>query len=287
MPVPGVRTLVVSVLAAAVAVRMTATQPLTGAYARIAADPAGALRGAADGWTVSGTLGDATAQGLRDVPVAAFLWLTDVLGVPSVGGRTVWSVLVLVLAAVGAVRLARAGVAAVDTPHEPWTPWVGAALFACAPVLVTTVQHAPGDGLVVALLPWVLAPTRAPGGRLACSGRVRCLARPGRCGYAAVGPRRAGRRPRDGRRDLPTSGRDATARPVVGAGRALVGLVGGRLRVGGVVRHRPDGTGGHRTLRQRDRRHARAPDDRPGPDRAAAPRAGRRRGVRPGPAGGS
>ena len=103
--------------------------------------------------------------------MAAFLWLTDVLGVPSAGGRTVWSVLVLVLAAVGAVRLARAGVAAVDTPHEPWTPWVGAALFACAPVLVTTVQHAPGDSLVVALLPWVLVPLvrRADGWRAAAA----------------------------------------------------------------------------------------------------------------------
>lgn len=158
MPVPGVRTLAVSALAAAVAVRVTATQPLAGAYARIAEDPAGALRSAADGWTVSGTLGDATAQGLRDVPVAAFLWLTDALGVPSAGGRTLWSVLVLVLAAVGAVRLARARVTTVEASHEPWTPWVGAALFACTPVLVTTVQHAPGDGLVVALLPWVLAP---------------------------------------------------------------------------------------------------------------------------------
>lgn len=144
MPVAGVRTVVVSVLASAVAVRMTASQPVTGAYARIAADPTGALRSAADGWTVSGTLGDASAQGLRDVPVAAFLWLFDALEMPSNAGRTLWSVLVVVLAAVGAVRLARARVSAVDTSNEPWTPWVGAALFACAPVVVTTVQHSPG-----------------------------------------------------------------------------------------------------------------------------------------------
>ena len=110
MPVPGVRTLVVAVLAAAVAVRVTATQPLTGAYARIAPDPAGALSSAADGWTVAGSLGDATAQGLREVPLAVFLWLTDVLGMAPANGRTAWSVLVLVLAAVGAVRLARARV---------------------------------------------------------------------------------------------------------------------------------------------------------------------------------
>lgn len=163
MTVAGVRTFVVSALAAAVAVRVNATQPVAGPYARIAADPSGALRGAADGWSVSGTLGDATAQGLREVPVAAFFWLTDVLRVPPVGGRATWSVLVLVLAVVGAVRLAR-GRASTDVREEvrdadeSWTPWVGAALFACAPVLVTTVQHSPGDGLVVALLPWVLGP---------------------------------------------------------------------------------------------------------------------------------
>jgi arabinofuranan 3-O-arabinosyltransferase len=164
LTVAGVRTLVVSALAAAVAVRVTATQPLAGAYARIAADPTGALRGAADGWTVSGTLGDATAQGLREVPLAAFFWLAEVLGLPPVGGRAAWSVLVLVLAVVGAVRLARAQAPGeaigedLDDADEPWTPWVGAALFACAPVLVTTVQHSPGDALVVAVLPWLLVP---------------------------------------------------------------------------------------------------------------------------------
>lgn len=158
MPVTGVRTLVVAFLAAAVAVRVTATQPVTGAYARLSADPAGALSSAADGWTVSGTLGDASAQGLRDIPLAAFLWLTDVFGVAPAGGRVAWSVLVLVLAAVGAVRLARSQVAEVDVAGESWTPWVGAALFACAPVQVATVLHSPGDGLTVAVLPWVLTP---------------------------------------------------------------------------------------------------------------------------------
>ena len=158
MPVPGVRTSVVAVLAAAVAIRVTATQPLTGAYARIAPDPAGALSSAADGWTVAGSLGDATAQGLREVPLAAFLWLTDVLGMAPGTGRTGWAVLVLVLAAVGAVRLGRGSRTPAGPAHEVWTPWAGAALFACAPVLVTAVQHAPGDALVVAVLPWVLAP---------------------------------------------------------------------------------------------------------------------------------
>lgn len=158
MPVPGVRTLVVSILAAAVAVRVTASQPLTGAYARLAADPAAALSTATDGWTVSGTLGDASAQGLRDIPLAAFLWLTDVFGMAPAGGGVAWSVLVLVLAAVGAVRLARSQVSEPDAGSESWTPWVGAALFACAPVQVATVLHSPGDGLTLALLPWVLTP---------------------------------------------------------------------------------------------------------------------------------
>lgn len=163
MTVAGVRTVVVAALAAVVAVRVTATQPVARAYARIAASPSDSLRSAADGWSVSGTLGDATAQGLRDAPVAVFFWLMDVLGVPPAGGRTVWCVLVLVLAVVGGVGLARGRRSAEEQPRrhdagEPWTPWVGAALFACAPVLVTTVQHSPGDGLVVALLPWILVP---------------------------------------------------------------------------------------------------------------------------------
>ncbi len=258
MPVPGVRTLVVSVLAAAVAVRMTATQPLTGAYARIAPDPAGALRSAADGWTVSGTLGDATAQGLRDVPVAAFLWLTDVLGMAPAGGQDR-----LVRARPGPGRCRRGPPGARPRCRRstrrtrPWTPWVGAALFACAPVLVTTVQHSPGDGLVVALLPWVLAPL-VRGAAAGARRRVRCLARAGRCGHAAVGLRRAGGRPRDGGRDLATPGWHTASSPGGRCWPRSRRLVGGRLRVGGVVRHRRDGSGGHGPVRRRDRRGARA-----------------------------
>ena len=81
----------------------------------------------------------------------SFLWLTDVLGMAPASGRTAWSVLVMVLAAVGAVRLARGTRANAGPGQESWTPWVGAALFACAPVLVSAVQHSPGDALVVAL----------------------------------------------------------------------------------------------------------------------------------------
>ncbi|NYE38744.1 arabinofuranan 3-O-arabinosyltransferase [Nocardioides cavernae] len=167
MRVTGVRTLVVSALVAAVAVRVTATQPTTGAYARVSADPGRALREAADGWTVAGTLGDATAQGLRDIPLAAFSWLTDVLGLTPGVGRTAWCVAVLVLAVVGAVRLGRAsgGASRARTSphpdpelHPTWTPWVGAAIWACGPVLVATLVHAPGDGLAVAVVPWVLTP---------------------------------------------------------------------------------------------------------------------------------
>lgn len=164
MPATGVRTLVVSALAAAVAFRVSGAQSVTGAYARIAADPAASLRAAADGWTVSGTLGDATAQGLREVPLAAYFWLTDLLGIPATGARTGWCVLVLVLAVVGGVRLGRGRSAPAGaswrhgSPDEPWSAWTGAALYVCGPVLVTTVLHSPLDGLVVALLPWVLVP---------------------------------------------------------------------------------------------------------------------------------
>ncbi|NPD06388.1 DUF3367 domain-containing protein [Nocardioides sp. zg-1308] len=164
MTVAGVRTLVVAVLAAAVAVRVSGAQAVTGAYARVAAAPTASLRSAADGWSVSGTFGDATAQGLRDLPLAVWSWLADLVGAPASVARTGWCVLVFVLAVVGAVRLGRAcsGRASTQRRHgtvdEPWSPWVAAALYACGPLLVTTVLHAPGDGLVVALLPWVLVP---------------------------------------------------------------------------------------------------------------------------------
>lgn len=165
MRVTGVRTLVVSALAAAVAVRVTATQPTTDAYGRVSADPVRALHQATDGWTVAGTLGDGTAQGLRDIPFAIFSWLTDVLGLTEGAGRTAWCVAVLVLAVVGAVRLGRASGAAVHGGaeahpdlHPTWTPWVGGVIWACGPVLVTTLVRAPGDGLAVAVVPWVLTP---------------------------------------------------------------------------------------------------------------------------------
>ena len=164
MSVSRARTVVVSALAAAVAIRVTAAQPVGGAYARIAADPSEALRRAGEGWTAAGTLGDATAQGLREIPLAGLLWVTDAGGVPPAAGRTIWCAVVLVLAAVGAIRMVHGPSARrlrADAPSDEltsWTPWVGAALFACAPVLVATVQHSPADGLAAALLPWVLGP---------------------------------------------------------------------------------------------------------------------------------
>ncbi len=62
------RAVVVALLAAVIAVRVSVSQPLTAAVARIASDPAAALRHAADGWTLAGSLGGASAQGLRELP---------------------------------------------------------------------------------------------------------------------------------------------------------------------------------------------------------------------------
>lgn len=159
-----VRTWAISLLVACVAVRVAGAQPLTGAYARVADDPGAALAHGADGWTVSGTLGDASAQGLRELGLATWFWLADLIGAPESAGRTAWCVLVLVLAVLGAIRLGRArpgavtGTARPDGHRESWSAWTGAALYACGPVLVTTVLRSPGDALVVALLPWVLTP---------------------------------------------------------------------------------------------------------------------------------
>ena len=160
MPVPRIRAVAASAIAVAIAVRVTAAQPVDGPYARIASDPGAALLGAADGWSASGTLGHASAQGLREIPLSAFLWVTDVLGVPPAGGRSAWCAVVLVLALVGAARLARTTQPSDGGDAVPWTSWVAALLFACSPVVVASALHAPGDALVAAVLPWVMVPLR-------------------------------------------------------------------------------------------------------------------------------
>lgn len=162
MSVPGVRTAVVAALVAAVGVRVSAADPVTGAVARIAHDPSAALLRAAEGWTVAGSLGVATAEGLREVPLAAFFWLTDVLWLPPTAGQAAWRVLVLLLALIGAVKLARTAMPRAATEQsgdvEPWTPWVAAVLYACGPVLLAAAVSAPLNGLVAASLPWLVVP---------------------------------------------------------------------------------------------------------------------------------
>ena len=161
MSAAGIRTVVVGALAAAVAVRVSVPQPVSGTVGRIARDPAMALAGAADGWSVAGGLGGATAQGLREVPLAAFLWVAEILHVPDAAGQTAWWVLVQVIAVTGAVQAARAvrpGSARLEVGEESWAPFVGAMLYACGPVLVATTASSTTDGLVIALLPWVVAP---------------------------------------------------------------------------------------------------------------------------------
>jgi arabinofuranan 3-O-arabinosyltransferase len=164
MATARVRTVVVAGLAAAVAVRISASQPVGGVVADIARNPGGAITAADDGWTVAGTLGDASAQGLRDVPLALFAWLADLVGLSASGVQTGWRAGIFVLALVGAVRLAqqmsrhRAGAGAVQLTAEPWTPWVAAALYALGPALVATTVQSPVNGLAAAALPWLLAP---------------------------------------------------------------------------------------------------------------------------------
>lgn len=147
------RSAAVSVLAAAVAARVSASVPLDPASARVAADPGAALDRAGDGWSSAGTLGTATAQGLRELPLAAYHWLGAQVRLPAevlVGGLRV---AVVVLAVLGAVRVART-----VSGRDSWVPWAGAVLYGCGPVLVATLLGSPLDGLAVAVLPWVLIP---------------------------------------------------------------------------------------------------------------------------------
>jgi arabinofuranan 3-O-arabinosyltransferase len=153
---PKGRTAVVALLVTVIAVRVSVSQPLTATVARIASDPDAALRHAADGWTLAGTLGGASAQGLRDLPLALYYWLGSQLGLSAQVLQTSWRVLVLLLALWGAIRLARA----LASPErvETWTPWVAAVLFSSGIVLIPTVVRSPLDGLAAATLPWIVAP---------------------------------------------------------------------------------------------------------------------------------
>lgn len=166
---PKGRTAVAGLLVTVIAVRVSVSQPLTASIAGIVSDPGAALRHAADGWSLAGTLGGATAQGLRDLPLALYYWLGSQLGLSDHVLQTVWRVLVLLLALWGAIRLARA--LAVPGRAQSWTPWVGALLFSSGIVLVPTVVRSPLDGIAAATLPWVVAPllTRGVGWRRAAT----------------------------------------------------------------------------------------------------------------------
>ena len=158
---PRSRTLLVILLTAVVAVRVSVSQPLTTAAARIAQDPSGALRHAVDGWTASGTLGGASAQGVRDVPLALFHLLGAQLGLSDHVVQTTWRVLVLALGVLGAIVLARALVderSADERTAEPWTPWVAALLYGAGVMLVPSLVRSPLEGLAAATLPWAVAP---------------------------------------------------------------------------------------------------------------------------------
>lgn len=168
-----VRTVVVALLVGIVAIRVSLLLPVSAVTRRIAVDPAEALRSAGDVWTATGSLGGPSAQLLRELPYASAVWLGSEAGLSATAVEAVWRAGVLLLAVLGAVRLARG--LAVGTgdqrgeraPDEPWTAWTGAVLFALGTVMVPTVLRSPTDGLAAATLPWVVAPllVRSPGWR--------------------------------------------------------------------------------------------------------------------------
>lgn len=152
------RTVVVSLVAAAVGVRVAASDTVHDTATAVAADPGHALATAFDGWSTSGSLGLATAEGLRNLPLAVFYRAGELAGLSVEVLQPGWRALVLVIAVIGAVRLARATAGAPGGGRDSWTPWVAAALYACGPVLVATTTTTPLDGLAAATAPWVLTP---------------------------------------------------------------------------------------------------------------------------------
>lgn len=157
------RTVVVSLLAAAIGVRVSASQPLWDSASVLSTRPHEALAGALDGWSSQGSLGVATAQGVRDLPLALSYTAADVVGLAPIVVQTIWRALLLVLAVVGAVRLARTVAdrtdreTATDFSHS-WAPWVAAIFYGCSALVVATAARHPLDGIAAASLPWAIHP---------------------------------------------------------------------------------------------------------------------------------
>lgn len=149
------RTAVVALLVAVVGVRVSLGRGLDDVAGRVSSDPAGPLAHTLDGWTTAGTLGEASAADLRALPLSLLHRLGELAGVSAGTTQAMWTALVLVVAVVGARRLASAAARPGD---DSWAPWVAALIYACGPVLVATAARAPLDGLVAAVLPWVLLP---------------------------------------------------------------------------------------------------------------------------------
>jgi arabinofuranan 3-O-arabinosyltransferase len=157
------RTIVVSLLAAVIGVRAAASEPLWDTAARFSARPQQALATALDGWSGEGSLGVASAQGVRELPLAASYVGADLAGLSPLVVQATWRALVLVLAVIGAIRLARGVARRLDKKEgtstaDTWAPWVAATFFGCNALMVATVARHPLDGLAAATLPWVVHP---------------------------------------------------------------------------------------------------------------------------------
>ncbi len=163
--IPRMRTALVALLVAVIALRWSLSQPVSAVTARIATDPWAAVRSAGDGWTFVGTLGGSTVEGLRELPFALALAVGTEVGLSAHTVETCWRILVLVVAVLGAVHLARtlASRSGRTDSAQSWAPWTGAVFFVLGTVLVPTSVLSPVDALAAATLPWVVAPLFGPG----------------------------------------------------------------------------------------------------------------------------
>lgn len=158
------RTLLTALLVCIIAIRASALDPVADSLVALAGDPLGAWRESLDGWSDSGTLGVATADGLRQLPFTGYYALTDALGLDWAPAQLILRALLMVLALVGAVKLAF-GVdvvvrrqAGLTDGLPSWVPWIGALLYAGGPVMSAVTSAAPGDAMALAVLPWAVAP---------------------------------------------------------------------------------------------------------------------------------
>lgn len=174
-------------LAGAIGIRIAASQPLADTGMVLAAHPRAAIAAAFQGWSTQGSLGAPTAEGVRSLPLALYYAAGEQAHLPITALQAVARGLILIVATLGALRLARTQLrhgAPQGAAEESWAPWLAAVLYGCGAGLAAAVAARPMDALAAAAAPWVLTPLI--GRRWGWGGAARSALWIGMAGFASV-----------------------------------------------------------------------------------------------------